>query len=150
MTATNHALTGTAIGLLVGQPWVALPLALASHFVCDIIPHYGAANGQNALKSNTFRNYLLVEATLCGLIVLVLAITQPAHWALAAACAFVAAAPDFGWINKYRKARQGKRWQPSAFSRWASGIQWFQRPIGSVVEVAWAGAALVIIAPFLI
>lgn len=149
MTATNHALTGTAIGLVVGQPWLALPLALVSHFVCDVIPHYGAAEGQDALKTNTFRNYLIVEALVCGLIVLTLAIMQPAHWALAAVCAFVAAAPDFAWINKYRLARQGKRWRPSTFSRWASDIQWFQRPIGSVVEVVWAGAALLVITPFL-
>lgn len=150
MTATNHALTGAAIGLVVGQPWLALPLALASHFVCDVIPHYGAAEGQAALKTNRFRNYLVVEAVLCGLIVLALAIMQPSHWALAATCAFAAAAPDFAWINKYRKARQGKRWSPSAFSRWASDIQWFQRPIGAVVEVAWAGAMLLIIVPFLV
>jgi len=40
MTATAHAIVGAAIATRFSNPVVALPLALASHFVCDKIPHW--------------------------------------------------------------------------------------------------------------
>lgn len=91
MTATNHALTGTAIGLLVGVPIFALPFAFASHFILDALPHYGAADREKAIKSKGFKRYLIIEATLCFLIVLTLAVIRPEHWLLASFCAFLAA-----------------------------------------------------------
>lgn len=149
MTAVNHALTGAAIGLISGQPAIALPLALASHFICDAIPHFGSLNTSAAIRSSLFRNYLILEAGLCFLLVTLLAVTQPTHWLLAATCAFVAASPDFLWINRFRLERQRRTWQPNAFSRFAQDIQWFQRPIGGLVEVVWFASALAIIQPFI-
>jgi hypothetical protein len=153
MTATNHALTGTAIGLIVGQPWLALPLALLSHYVCDALPHFGLTEDESKkkklLNSNLFRNYLIAEAVICGLIVLGLAILRPINWQLAAICAFVAAAPDLLSANRYFSAVRKKPWKPGWYSRFAHNIQWFEKPIGAVVEVAWLTAALVVISPFL-
>jgi hypothetical protein len=150
MTAINHALTGTAIGLLVGQPLLAVPLAVGSHYVCDVLPHFGTGLPDKVvLKSNKYRDYLAVEAGLCFLLVVGLAGFRPQHWLLAAICAFAAAAPDLLSINKYLAIRRGRRWQPGRYVRFASAIQWFERPIGAVVEVAWFVAALVIIVPFL-
>jgi len=149
MTATNHALTGAAIGLLCGQPWLALPLAVVSHYICDALPHYAHAQPDKAIRSQWFRNYLLVEALLCAGLVAILSWRQPPHWWLAALCAFLAAAPDFLWITKYRRARANRRWQPSRWSRFAARIQWFQRPVGVIVELAWLIAAMVIIQPFI-
>ena len=40
MTATGHALVGTVIAAKVGNPALAIPIALASHFLCDAIPHW--------------------------------------------------------------------------------------------------------------
>lgn len=149
MTAINHALTGAAIGLISGQPEIALPLALVSHFVCDALPHYGSREASRAIKSRLFRHYLVAEAGLCFLVVLFLTAAQPPHWQLAAACAFVAASPDFLWVNRFRLEISGRRWRPNAFSRFAQNIQWFQRPIGGLVEVVWFASALAIIQPFI-
>jgi hypothetical protein len=150
MTAINHALTGTVIGLLVGQPLLAVPLAVGSHYVCDVLPHFGTGLPDKVvLKSDRYRNYLAVETGLCLLLVVGLAGFRPQHWLLAAICAFAAAAPDLLSINKYLAIRRGRRWQPGRYVRFASRIQWFERPIGAVVEVAWFVAALVIIVPFL-
>ncbi len=149
MTMINHALTGTAIGLLVGQPWLAPPLALVSHFICDAIPHYGSATPDKTIKTTAFRNYLIAEVSLCVGLVSILAITQPAHWFLAAICAFLAASPDMLWINRYRLARRHRTWHPNRLSKFAQDIQWFQRPVGVVVEVAWFLAAVLVIAPFI-
>ena len=149
MTATNHALTGAIIGLVVGEPLLALPLALVSHFVCDAIPHFGSRHSEATIKTKTFQNYLVVEVALCFGLVLGLAFFRPDHWLLAAICAFLATSPDLLWINRFRTLRQGRRWRPGWFSKFAAGIQWFQRPIGAVVEVAWFLGALVLIAPFI-
>lgn len=149
MTATNHALTGAIIGLVIGEPLVALPAALASHFVCDAIPHFGdGTKSLKRLKTNNFRNYLVLEFCLCVLLVSCLALFRPENWFLASVCAFLATSPDLVWINKYMKTRGGQKWKRNAFEAFASNIQWFEKPIGAVVEVAWFIAALVILVPF--
>jgi hypothetical protein len=40
MTATGHALIGTVIAAKVGNPALAIPIALASHYLCDALPHW--------------------------------------------------------------------------------------------------------------
>lgn len=40
MTATVHALVGAAIATKIGNPALALPLCLLSHFILDKIPHW--------------------------------------------------------------------------------------------------------------
>lgn len=150
MTAVNHALTGTVIGLVVGEPLIALPAALASHFVCDALPHFGSTLPQTKrLRTNNFRNYLIVEFLLCVAIVALLAIFRPQHWLLAAVCAFLATSPDLLWINRYLKLRHGQHWKRSTYAKFAGNIQWFERPIGAAVEAAWFVAAIVVILPFL-
>ncbi|HVX24432.1 MAG TPA: hypothetical protein VG992_03780 [Candidatus Saccharimonadales bacterium] len=149
MTATNHALTGAVIGLVVGQPLLAVPAAIASHFICDALPHFGHGHDDSHIATHHFRNYLIVEALVCTALVGLLFVAHPVHWFLAATCAFLAAAPDLLWINHFRQVRRGNNWQPNAFSRFASAIQWFQRPIGAVVEMVWFGAAVALLLPFL-
>lgn len=48
MTATAHAVIGTVIAAKIGNPYLAIPLALASHFVLDMVPHWDAAVGSPA------------------------------------------------------------------------------------------------------
>ncbi len=45
MTATAHALIGTVIAAKIGNPALAIPLALASHLAADLIPHWDTAFG---------------------------------------------------------------------------------------------------------
>jgi hypothetical protein len=153
VTATNHAITGVAIGLLIGAPAIALPVAFLSHFVCDAMPHFGFAetktNNMQLLSSSKFRNYLIIEAITCILLVAGLAILQPIHWQLAAICAFIAASPDLLSANRYFSVVNKKKWKPNLYSRFAHDIQWFERPIGAVIELAWFSAALIVIMPFL-
>jgi hypothetical protein len=44
MMATPHMMAGAAIGKAVGRAWVAWPVALASHFLLDAVPHLDSAN----------------------------------------------------------------------------------------------------------
>jgi hypothetical protein len=153
MTATNHAMTGALIGLVIGQPLIAIPAAVVSHFVCDALPHFRAGDTkegfEDAVKAPWFTKYLITEAFLCALIVLVLAAVRPENWLLAAVCAFAAAAPDFLWVPKYLQRRSEHEWQPNRFGRFAAGIQWFQKPIGALVEIAWFIGCAILILPFL-
>jgi hypothetical protein len=146
MTATNHAVTGALIGLAIGQPFIAIPAAFLSHFVCDAIPHYGNEKAQ--IWSLSFKRYLIADASLCVALVIVLAIQHPIHWLLAAVCAFLATSPDLLWIRKFTYAVRTHRTRKlSKLDRLlgSDGIQWFQRPIGAVVEVAWLIAGLTIL-----
>jgi hypothetical protein len=148
MVATNHAVTGALIGLSLGHP-VALPLAFASHFVLDAIPHYGDDNKRIATRS--FVIQLLIDAAFCGLLVLTLALKGPANWLLAASCAFLAASPDFMWIPKFLHARRGNKEGKSHSSviRFHTWVQWFQKPIGAVVEVVWLAGSVLLLANIL-
>jgi hypothetical protein len=47
MTATAHAIIGTVIAAKVGNPVLAVPIALASHIIADAIPHWDTATNLN-------------------------------------------------------------------------------------------------------
>jgi hypothetical protein len=153
MIALNHALTGAVIGLAVQQPVVALPVALASHFVCDVIPHYGRTGAENEqLQSKSFNRQLVLDAAACVMLVGVLALTAPMGWVIAAASAFVATLPDFAWLPGYLRVRRGGNFRTSTtnlYMKFAAQIQWFERPSGAVVEVLWAIAMMSLLATYL-
>lgn len=149
MRAINHALTGAAIGLIVAEPAIALPVALISHFVCDAIPHYNPkVVNAKTLRGDTFKNILYLDALLCFTLVLVLASNQPPNWLLAAACAFVATSPDLLSIRRYRKALANKPWRPNLYEKLSGKIQWFEKPIGAVVELTWFVAGIIVLSVF--
>jgi hypothetical protein len=150
MRAINHALTGAVIGLAIAEPAAAIPLAIVSHFVCDAIPHYGQNDPEDQrLQSSLFRRLIYFDTILCFGLVILLAINRPINWQLAVICAFLAAAPDLLSINKYRHALAHTKYHPNLYSKFASQIQWFERPIGVVVEVAWFIGAIVLLIPLL-
>src|SRR5580698_6794981 len=102
MRAINHALTGAAIGLLIEEPVIAVPVAFISHYLCDMIPHYGGGIPEDEeLKSTIFKVLLVLDIVLCALLVLLLALRRPYHWIIAAVCAFAAASPDLFSLNRY-------------------------------------------------
>jgi len=150
MRAINHAMTGALIGLVSGQPVVAVPAALASHFVMDAIPHHGSGQPDGeTLRSAWFAWLLVIDTLLCVLLVVILGLKQPQHWPLAAVCAFVAASPDFLSANRYFKTLRHQSVRLSRPVQWTRRIQWFERPIGALVEAAWFFAAAVLLATYL-
>jgi len=147
MTATNHALTGALIGLSVHQPFLVLPLAFMSHFLLDALPHGEVAGGYSG--SSQFTQYLIIDASLCGLLVAVLVVNQPSSWLLASICAFLAASPDLMWAQGYLRARKGIKTQLKpkyALARFHAWVQWYQRPLGWAVEAVWATTAVTLLA----
>ncbi|MBI4079257.1 MAG: hypothetical protein HY429_03085 [Candidatus Levybacteria bacterium] len=61
MTATAHALIGTVIAAKVQNPYLAVPLALASHFVADLIPHWDIATNKRKKSKGRMFNEALID-----------------------------------------------------------------------------------------
>ncbi len=146
MTATNHALTGAIIGFTVAVP-VAFVVAVLSHFVLDALPHFGTTESvESRIKNTWFEKYLIAEFVICVSIVLFLRVQSPSFWFVPAVCAFLAASPDLVTYRKFSAIRGGRDFTPNIYERFASNIQWFEKPIGAVVEVAWLISAIVLLA----
>ena len=146
MLYTPHFLTGAVILKYIPNPAVGLPLAFLSHFVLDAIPH-GAVDGSYN-GSRRFAQYLIADASLCGLLVLLIMINRPSDWLVASACAFLAASPDFMWARGYLRARKGIKTQLKpkyALARFHSWVQWYQHPSGWAVEATWAVGAVALL-----
>jgi len=141
MTATNHAVTGAVIGLALGNPFLALPLSLISHYAMDTLPHFGK---MWPLKSRKFILYLIFEALFCFLIVLTMFIIKPQHYVLGIICAFVAAAPDFLSIKFFKKTLEGKKYVPGRYFKFASGIQKKESPENIKYDIFWFIILLII------
>lgn len=60
MTATGHALIGTVIAAKVGNPALAIPLSLASHFLADAFPHWdtGTHGKEKTKEKFIFESFL--------------------------------------------------------------------------------------------
>jgi hypothetical protein len=54
MTATGHALIGTVIAAKVGNPLLAVPIALGSHFLADAIPHWDTGTNREKKSKPRF------------------------------------------------------------------------------------------------
>ena len=54
MTATGHALIGTVIAAKVGNPVLAVPIAIASHFLADAFPHWDTGTNKKQKSKKTF------------------------------------------------------------------------------------------------
>ena len=144
----NHALTGAIIGLTIENPVLALPVAFGSHYVMDALPHYDYDGDRSGrwIGTKSFAIVLGADAFICLLIVVALMLAQPKNWLLASACAFLATLPDAFSVMRFIHIRDGVKHVPNAYERFASKIQWFERPIGGVVEIAWfIGAGLLFI-----
>jgi hypothetical protein len=148
MTATNHALTGAVIGLMPLNPAAAVMLAFISHFICDALPHFGSGeNNEKFMRSRGFMRMLVIDILLCLALVAILAYAQPFNWLQASICAFVATLPDMAWLPGYLRSRRGHKFykNPNTFMQFATRIQWFEKPIGTMVEIAWfIGGALIL------
>lgn len=47
MTGTGHAVIGTVIAAKIGNPYLALPIALASHYAADAFPHWDTGTNKS-------------------------------------------------------------------------------------------------------
>ena len=148
MTATNHAVTGALIGLSVHNAPLALGLAVVSHFVLDALPHFDmAGTKEDRIASRAFSRQLLLDASMCGLLVLTLFMSGHSSWFLASVCAFLATSPDFMWMPQYIRVQKGQESgvPTDPLRRFHSWIQWKTGANLWWVELLWLVSALVLL-----
>jgi hypothetical protein len=66
MTATAHALVSAAIARAVPNPYLAIPLAIASHFIMDTVPHWDIGADWRE-RSKTMTGALAIFETVLGI-----------------------------------------------------------------------------------
>lgn len=135
MTGSNHVVTGALIATVIPQPLVAVPLALLSHFVLDMLPHFGDTDQHSWLNRN-FIYILAADAFICASFLLALVILQPVNWVLMIICGVVAVSPDALWLPYYLAERKGIQREHSPLAKLFKWIQWGERPSGIYIEAA--------------
>lgn len=141
MLATNHAVSGAILGALLPLE-IALPLAFASHFVLDSIPHYGIKQAERNI-SLTYKLIVFSDTFVALSMALMLTILH--KWSMEAA-GWVAWSPDFLWVWYYLAHGRSLRIKPkNTFMRFHQNIQ-LERPWGIVTDL---GSAAVMIPIFI-
>ena len=147
MTVTNHMMTGALIAAAVERPVLAIPLAFMSHFVIDVVPHYGYGaipfherdSQKHFLKKQTADTYFALA--MFWLVPYLLRNHQAPIVTMT--CMLVAFLPDVVWPYQYVLAhRRGGYPQQNWYTRFHKAIQWYERPWGIYVELIWFGLAI--------
>jgi hypothetical protein len=132
MTGLNHTLVGAAVALTFKNPILIAPIALASHFVCDALPHFGDHPKLKPYNS-AFMKYLRIEALLCIAALLFAIALSPTNWFILGLGAAFATLPDFLWPFQHKFPR----WT-APFYRFHTVIQWGERSYGWTYEIVYA------------
>ncbi len=142
MTSSNHAMTGAVIAVAIKRPELAIPLAFASHFVLDAIPHYGIYEN-DVIRRNKhwlFRTVLGIDIPLfIALLIIVphLAVGTVAAWIVFASMV-AAVLPDSVWVYRFFREIKTQKWEAGGwYPRFHQAIQWYEHPPGLIVEVVW-------------
>ena len=118
MTATSHALIGTVIAAKIGNPALAIPLAVATHIIADAIPHWDTATngkGNKRMLYNTVSDvvlgfilsylliYFLFPSTDLAYALLIIIMAQLFDWLMMPYYFFGIEKPFFKTIYKFQK-----------------------------------------------
>jgi hypothetical protein len=132
MTATNHALSGAIIGAILPLP-IAIPVAFGSHFVLDMLPHYGIPHNQR--NKNPIFKLIVFSDTIIALTIAATAVAFR-RWDMEIV-GWVAYSPDATWVLHYYKQGKNLYIKPKNwFMRFHKSIQRFERPWGIWVDIA--------------
>jgi hypothetical protein len=129
MTASSHALIGTVIAAKIGNPALAIPLAVASHVVADAIPHWDTATnckekGSTKMVYDTIADvllgfilsylliYFLFPATNMLYAFLMIIVSQSLDWLMMPYYFFGIEKPFFKSIYKFQKLFDNKLDRP--------------------------------------
>lgn len=144
MNATNHMAVGALIALTVKEPILALPLAFASHFVLDALPHFGYKKGgyNYALKQKA--SLLAVIVDLVGVVILFKILSGAS--ALVYLAMFLTYTPDiYNFLRYWFAEKNAKSLKIDKFTKFHRGIQWCERRWGLFVEIPLNAVLLVLV-----
>lgn len=120
MTATGHAVIGTVIAAKVGDPAIAIPIAVFSHIAADYFPHWDIGIGRAKKTQRQFfatgfydvsigfiLSFLLIEflfpQTNLGYAFVMIIAAQFFDWVTAPYLFFNWNFPPFIWFYKFQK-----------------------------------------------
>jgi hypothetical protein len=155
MTGTNHGMTGALIALTVKNPAAAVPLAIVSHFVQDVIPHWNFGVSRDAGRNGSFftrrfNGLLIADFLIAATMMVILGFVFPDQKWRIWICMIAAASPDLMWAYYRLYLEHIKKRQPhfDPLARFHIFVQWSQTNAGLLVEVIWFIAAWLIILQF--
>ncbi|MDO8621368.1 MAG: hypothetical protein Q7R31_03790 [Candidatus Levybacteria bacterium] len=120
MTATGHAIIGTIIAAKIGNPALAVPIAIASHIAADALPHWDTATniakkGKERVIVESFFDLILGFALSYLLVIflfpktdlsyafLIILVSQSLDWLMVPYRLFDINFPLFRWTYKFQK-----------------------------------------------
>lgn len=68
MTATAHAIVGTLIAVRFTDPLAALPIALATHYLTDLVPHWDSGTNRKKKTEKRFITEALIDAGIAAVV----------------------------------------------------------------------------------
>lgn len=141
MLELPHTLVGAAIATAIPNPLISLPLALASHFITDYIPHWNPhintelkTTGEISTRSKII---IMADASLALTVGTYLAATRGNFVVIMLAC-FLAVAPDVAEIPYYFLGMKHVTWIRKLID--------FQRSHQWNVKPVWGVASQVVVA----
>lgn len=136
MTATNHVLAGALIASYVHNPWVAIPVAVASHFAMDAMPHFDAPVNVDR-DAKKFFLWLMPDFAMASSILVTLFLLQPSNVWLLLACGVAAASPDLMWLYYQILAKNKDRSKWPRLVKFHANVQKYTGPRYWPVELLW-------------
>lgn len=131
MLGFNHALAGSIIAVITPAPFVPI-VALASHFLLDLTPHFGRSETVRPY-TRSFQYLLITDGLLCIAAVGFALLLFPDQWFIIGVGSFFGILPDLLWPLWHH----GPKWLDK-FLDWAEWIQWGERPYGWLFDVFYA------------
>lgn len=132
MTATNHGVIGMLIGAYLPLP-IAIPLAFASHFLLDAIPHYGIPHNQ---RNHSLKFKIVVYSDVFIALSFAFLSAYLGKWIMFTV-GWVSYSPDFMWVISYFKHNKKLNVKAeSKFAKFHKNIQKYERSWGAFVELA--------------
>lgn len=138
MTITNHVVTGVLVATIVDNPLIGIPMAFLSHFVVDVLPHFGYKQSGFGNYFQHKLSYLVIIVDLFATLAL-LVFTWPQPWWVYVA-GFAGVAPDLAWPYRYwffERTGKAKPGEGNIINRFHNNIQWCERPWGIFFELFW-------------
>lgn len=146
MTATAHALIGAGLAVKIANPIIGIPIAIISHFITDLIPHWDLST--NHIQKSPTR--LKVEATLdvlLGFALVILIFRNLVDPVYLAVMVIAAQSPD--WL-KAPSDMFGLKVPPFSWLDWLGHkLQWrLQLPWGLVTQIVVVAIILLLTLDF--
>jgi hypothetical protein len=146
MTATAHALIGASLAVKIASPYLGIPLAIASHFIADLVPHWDEGTNHRQKSLNRIRLEAALDVLLGFALVFLLfrnriepvylysmvIAAQLPDWLEAPAAWFNLKIPPFSWMDWLGHKIQSR----------------LQLPWGLVTQVVVVGLVLMISVDF--